>query len=112
MVRVRSEQATGGMSTRAEDEWKILNFDAVVTDAEGHFKTSRIVPGTYMVIAEAYKPERPSAGWSTGIRLPELVGKAKVVVPESSEVKPIRLEDPLPSDAEPSSPAKPAEKPG
>jgi len=84
----------------------------VVTDAEGHFKTSRIAPGTYMVIAEAYKPESPSARWSTGIRLPELMGKVKVVVPESGEVKPIRLEVPPPSAAKPSAPAKAADKPG
>jgi hypothetical protein len=112
LVKVRSQQATGGRSTSAEDEWKILNFDAVITAAEGQFKTSRIAPGTYMVTAEGYKPESRSERRSTGqMRLPELLGKVKVVVPESGQVKPVRLEVPPPSDAKPSAPAKAAEKP-
>jgi hypothetical protein len=111
MVKVRSEQATGGMNSSGEDGWKILNFDAVVTDANGKFKTSRIAPGTYQVTAEAYKPESPSERRRTGIRLPQLVGKVKVVVPESGEVKPVRIEVPPPSDAKPSAPPKAADKP-
>ena len=112
MVKVRSEQATSGMNTSAEDEWKILSFDAVITDAGGQFKTSRISPGTYLVTAEGYKPERPSERNSRRqLRLPELLGKVKVVVPESGEVKPVRIEVPPPSDAKPSAPAKAAEQP-
>jgi hypothetical protein len=99
VIKVRSEQATGGMNTSAEGEWKILNFDAVVSDADGRFTTSRIAPGTYLVTAEGYKPESPTERRSTGIRLPQLLGKVKVVVPESGEVKPIRIEAPPPPDA-------------
>ena len=42
--------------------------------------------------AEAYKPVDPSQPLDTGWRLPDFVGKVKVVVPESGEVKPIRIE--------------------
>ena len=89
-VQVRPEQATG--DPRNMDEWKLTIFDALATGPDGQFKTSRLLPGTYMVTAEAYKPVDPSQPLETGERLPDFVGKAKVVVPESGEVKPIRIE--------------------
>jgi hypothetical protein len=92
-VNVRPEQATG--VPYIGDDWKLTFFDTLATGPDGQFKTSRIAPGTYMVTAAAYKPEvRTSGGFTDlgGIRMPNLLGKTKVVVPESGEVKPIRIE--------------------
>ena len=90
-VQVRPEQASGDPK-RMTDEWKLPVFDAQATGADGQFKTSRIAPGTYMVTVEAYKPQDPNEGFTSGWRLPEFVGKAKVVVPPTGEVQPIRIE--------------------
>jgi hypothetical protein len=89
-IWVRHEKATGDV--RAPDEWKLPVFDALATGPDGQFKTSRLSPGTYMVTAEAYKPQERTEVLTTAWRLPEFVGKAKVVVPPSGEVKPIRIE--------------------
>jgi hypothetical protein len=120
-VNIRPEQATG--VPFAEADWKLAFFDAVATGPDGQFKTSRISPGTYMVTAEAYKPEPRTSGSGgiveTGIRLPNLLGKTKVVLPESGEVKPIRIELAPLSGEKPAAPASqpapavapPADKP-
>jgi len=97
-IYVQREQASGDAQV-AEDVWRLTVFDALATGPDGQFKTSRISPGTYMVTAKARKPEDPNERRGTGIRLPHVVGKVKVVVPESGEIKPIRIEiDPLKGD--------------
>jgi hypothetical protein len=111
-IEVLPEQATGNLLFG--DEWKLTVFDLLVTGQDGHFKTSRISPGTYMVTAKAYKPVPRSEDRSGitdlgGIRLPELLGKVKVVVPESGQAAPIRIEMRSDSAEEPAS--KPASKP-
>ena len=90
-IYVQREQASGDLQA-AEDAWRLTVFDALATGPDGQFKTSRISPGTYIVTAKACKPEDPNQRRDTGIRLPEVVGKVKVVVPESGEIKPIRIE--------------------
>jgi len=85
-VQVRPESVTG--NPRAKDEWKLTVFDALTTGPDGQFKTSRIAPGTYMVTAEAYGRDNGRSGW----RLPSLVGKTKVVVPETGQAEPVRIE--------------------
>jgi hypothetical protein len=66
-----------------------------------------------MVTAEAYKPEDRSIDGSgimtLGWRMPNVVGKAKVVVPETGQAVPIRIEMRSESAEEPAS--KPASRP-
>ncbi len=65
-VNVRPEQVTGDPRAPG-DEWKLPFFDALATGPDGQFKTSRISPGTYMVTAEAYKPETPEERGRLGL---------------------------------------------
>ncbi|HUS48018.1 MAG TPA: carboxypeptidase-like regulatory domain-containing protein [Phycisphaerae bacterium] len=89
-ITVRPEKATG--DPRSRDEWKLPVYDALTCGADGRFKTSRLVPGSYLVVAEAYKPESRDEMRRTGRRLPSMIGTAKVTVPESGEPKPVRIE--------------------
>jgi hypothetical protein len=102
-IKILPEQATGDPRTR--DEWKLTVFDKLATGPDGQFKTSKIAPGTYMVTAEAYAPEDERTRGRLGGRLPGFVGKAKVVVPESGEVKPIRIQLAPLSGEKPTAPA-------
>jgi hypothetical protein len=89
-IEVLPEQATG--NRYVGDEWKLTVFDKLVTGPDGQFKTSRISPGTYMVTAYAYKPEDPNQAMDTGIRMPDLLGKVKVVVPETGQAPFVRID--------------------
>ena len=108
-INVGTEQATGDpFAPTPEDVWKSPVFDAVVTGPDGRFKTSRIAPGTYMVLVKAHRPLPPGARRSTGLFFPQIVGKVKVVVPEDGEVKPVRIEVPPLSGEKPAAPVSPA----
>lgn len=68
---------------------KIL--DAQVTDAQGHFQTERLPPGTYAIYAEGYPPLTPEQQRFTGIVLPRFTGQAKITVPEKGKVPKVEL---------------------
>jgi hypothetical protein len=103
-IYVQREQAWGDTQVE-EDLWRLTVFDAVVTGPDGQFKTSRISPGTYMVAAYVYKPVEGLAPGCMTLPQPHVLGKVKVVVPESGEVKPIRIEIAPLSDKKAAAPA-------
>src|SRR5205823_5412293 len=98
-IYVRSAEVTG--DPRANDEWKLPFYDGQVCGADGAFKTEMLVPGTYTVVAQAYgKDPYPHL---SGLRLPDLLGTAKVTVPERGEAGAVVVE--LKPRAEPTTPA-------
>ena len=88
-IYVKDAKATG--NPRKLDEWKLTTYDAVTCGADGRFRTARIPPGTYTVIANVYRPEPPGGVFRTGWRLPDLVGVAKVTVPKSGAPPRVRI---------------------
>jgi len=66
-------------------------LDFLACGGDGKFKTCRIPPGRYNVIAEAYLPEDPTGRIRTGLRRPELIGSAKVTVPAAGEPVQVRV---------------------
>ena len=89
-ILIRSAEATG--DPRNPDEWKKTIFDAVACGADGSFITSRLSPGRYKAIAEAYKPETPEEQFRSGLRMPALIATAELVVPETGVAAPIVIE--------------------
>lgn len=89
-IYVRSAEATG--HTLKMDEWKLPIFDAVTCDEAGHFSTARLAPGNYTIIVEAFGPETPSQIHNTGIRLPDYIGMAKVMVNAAAPPTPVKIE--------------------
>jgi hypothetical protein len=57
-------------------------FTAAACREDGTFRTERIAPGEYKIIAEGYLPEDFTKGFYTGVRLPDFVGASKITVPE------------------------------
>jgi hypothetical protein len=90
-IYIKSVDATGDPYNI--DEWKLTIFDFLTCDVTGRFKTARILPGSYTVIANAYKPEPQTGGFrSTGIRLPDFIGTTKVTVPKDGQPLYVRIE--------------------
>ncbi len=87
---VRPAYATG--DPRDRGAWSLTVFDAMTCGVDGRFKTERLAPGSYTITAEAYQPEPRNGPFTTGERLPSLVGSAKVTVPAGGEVKPVQIE--------------------
>ena len=83
-------EATG--DPLAHEDWKLTTFDATTCGADGRFTTERLVPGDYTVVAHTYLPEPKGGPFTTGIRLPESVGVAKVTVPQQGPPPPGRIE--------------------
>jgi RNA polymerase sigma factor (sigma-70 family) len=88
-VQVRSAEATG--DPNKTDEWKLQRYDGVMCDAAGHFSTARIEPGTYTVVAVAFRPEPPTSIIYSGIHLPDYFGTAKVTVSADAPPLPIKI---------------------
>jgi hypothetical protein len=109
-VTVKPAEATG--DPLRNQEWKLTTFDALTCGPDSRFLTARILPGSYTVVAEAYEPEPPGGGFSTGWRLPGFVGTAKVTV--RADVRPPRVQILMkPRAAQPGPPAtsQPAPRP-
>jgi len=66
--------------------------DALVCDPDGKFKTERLLPGQYAIIAEAYLPTTLEQGFGTVFVQPTLFGRAVVTVPERGEPQPVTIE--------------------
>jgi len=89
-VTVRGADATG--NPRNIKELSLI-FDALACNpADGHFKTAPLLPGTYTVVIEAYLPELPEQRFSTGIRLPDFIGTAKVEVLRDTALAPVKID--------------------
>jgi beta-lactamase regulating signal transducer with metallopeptidase domain/uncharacterized GH25 family protein len=88
MIRVCTVGATGDVED--PKELKRTMFDAVTCEKDGAFTTSRLSPGKYTVLAEAYEPEHFNG--NTGWRLPSLVATAELVVPETGDASPVQLQ--------------------
>ncbi len=66
-------------------------FDSVKMEANGTFRTDKLMPGEYTVSVQAYEPEPPQAQFRTGRRGPSLVGSIKVTVPAEGAPKPVTI---------------------
>jgi hypothetical protein len=70
-----------------------------VAAAAGRFRTEKLPPGEYWVVATAYGPSQDrvrevDGGWgmSSGVQPPAYVGWAKITVERESEPLPLRIE--------------------
>jgi beta-lactamase regulating signal transducer with metallopeptidase domain len=89
-IYVRPAEATG--DPRAGDRWEMPTFDALTCGPNGRFRTGRLSPGEYTVVAEVYLPEAPEQRRLSGLRVADLVGTAKVRVPEEGAAPEVRIE--------------------
>ncbi len=86
-VTVRAADATGDPRNSKETT---SVFDATSCNAEdGHFETEPLSPGVYSIVVEAYLPETPEQSNSTGLRLPDFVGTAKVSITPDGPIPPV-----------------------
>jgi hypothetical protein len=96
-IYVRPPEATGFNQDPDRSQWRLPVFDNVTCGLDGRFRTARISPGFYAVIAEAYET-MPKQGpgmervYRTGWELPKYVGVARVKVPESGKPVKVRIE--------------------
>jgi beta-lactamase regulating signal transducer with metallopeptidase domain/Leucine-rich repeat (LRR) protein len=105
IVAVRPTKVTGPLESGASMEEPI--FDIVVCGPDGKFKTPRLLPGEYAVIAEAFEAEKPENRAMSGIRAPTFVGRTTVTVPEAGPPPTVTIEIRRRDEAPP---AKPSEK--
>ncbi len=90
-IYIKPAEATG--DTYNIDEWKLTTFDFLTCDVTGRFRSARIPPGFYTVIANAYKPESQTGGrMMSGYRLPDFIGTTKVKVPKDGQPPYVRIE--------------------
>ncbi|MBN2294292.1 MAG: DUF1549 domain-containing protein [Pirellulales bacterium] len=73
-------------------DWKLPTSDGLALEGNDSFKTERIEPGKYKVVAEAYRQETPEEMTYSGVRLPKWIGTAIVNVPESGDPPNVRVE--------------------
>jgi hypothetical protein len=92
---VKLGDATGDLT--GSKGWKLPTFDALTCEAPGRFTTARLLPGTYTIVAEAYKPAPPpdaaGVGGMTkwGLQQADFVGTVKVTVPEEGQSEPVQI---------------------
>lgn len=89
-IHIKPSEATGDPDD--VDEWRLTTFDFLICDVTGRFKTARIAPGSYAVVANAYRPEPQTGVLRSGIRLPDFIGIAKVTVPEQGLPPRVRID--------------------
>ena len=76
-------------------EWT-TEFTAVLAAEDGMFKTERIAPGRYRLVAEAYLPLEPNNRLSSGIPRPRYRAAIEVEIPEggkATRVPDLKLEE-------------------
>ena len=88
-IYVRPASAAGSLET--SDPWSPY-YDAVSCGEDGNFQTARLLPGTYTVVAEAYRPETPEEMSRSGIRLPSHGGTAQVTISADTPPSPVTIE--------------------
>jgi hypothetical protein len=90
LLSVWPAEATGNPFAR--EVLTMPTFDATTCGKDGRFRTERLLPGSYTVVAEAYIPAPKGGPFTTGIRLPDFLGVVKVTVPEQGPPPPVRIE--------------------
>lgn len=104
IVAVRPTAVTGPLESGASMEEPI--FDIIVCGPDGKFKTPRLLPGEYAVIAEAFEAEKPENQSMSGIRQPAFLGRTTVTVPESGPPPTVTIEIRRRDEAPPTPPAQ------
>jgi hypothetical protein len=90
-IYVRSGTASGDPKDLGERA--LPSFDALAFNrGDRQFQTARLEPGTYTVVAEAYRPETREQQGRSGIRLPAWIGTAKVTISANTPPAPVRIE--------------------
>jgi hypothetical protein len=82
-VSVRSE--TKEKDPFAGHEWQ-TTYSSQVAVADGTFLTERLLPGKYLLVADAYTPLTPEQKVRSGIIGPSLRAEMPFTVPESGEL--------------------------
>jgi hypothetical protein len=67
-------------------EWQ-TTYASQSAAADGAYLTERIAPGSYLLVAEAFKPLTPEQRFSTGVVGPAFRAEMKVEVPVEGELK-------------------------
>ncbi len=67
-------------------------FDMQACDVDGVFKTARLEPGTYTIVALAFKQQTSRVGMVSHSGDPEFMGAANVVVTPDKEPPPLKFE--------------------
>jgi hypothetical protein len=83
IVSVWSEKAEKGPFD--DHEWQ-TTYASLTAAADGKYRTERIAPGSYLLVAEAYKPLTPEAQRSTGVIGPAFRAEIKIEVPAEGTV--------------------------
>jgi beta-lactamase regulating signal transducer with metallopeptidase domain/Leucine-rich repeat (LRR) protein len=108
IVAVRPTKVTEPLESHASMEEPI--FDIVVCGPDGKFKTPRLMPGEYAIIAEAFEAEKPENRAMSGIRAPTFLGRTVVTVPEAGPPPSVTIEIRRRDEAPPASPPKKPEE--
>ncbi|KPK61967.1 MAG: hypothetical protein AMK73_07125 [Planctomycetes bacterium SM23_32] len=74
------------------DEKRFTTFDATTCEVGGRFQTALVEPGSYTVVAEAYKPHATGELRYLGRQLSDFVGTAQVTVTEDGPAPHVRIE--------------------
>lgn len=80
------------------DRFAEKHVEALTCDEAGRFRTPRLLPGTYTVVAEAYIPETPEQKRRTGWRVADHRAFAVVTVPKDGPAPRVRIVMPRPKD--------------
>jgi hypothetical protein len=89
------------------DRFAEKRVEAVTCNDTGGFKTPRLLPGTYTIVAEAYAPLTPEQRGRTGWRVPDYRAFAVVTVPKDGPAPKVRIEMPKPkAEAKPTDQGK------
>ena len=78
------------------DVFAVKQVDALTCDETGRFKTPRLLPGTYTIVAEAYDPPTPGQPYFGGLREADYRAIAVVTVPRDGPAPGVRLALPKP----------------
>jgi hypothetical protein len=83
VVSVRSRLAQ--KSPFDEHEWTTI-YASQTAEADGSFRTERILPGKYVLVAEAYAPLAPEDRFHTGLIVPSHRAQVTIDVPVDGEL--------------------------
>jgi hypothetical protein len=91
-IKVRPAGVTGAIFDEAEG--KLPTYDLVACEKDGRFQTARLSPGTYTLVAEAYRPIAPEEEnemrMRTRMAMP--IGTAQVTVSADAAPGPVNIE--------------------
>jgi hypothetical protein len=93
-IQARPAGVTGAFMDMAEEQ--LPYYDLVACGPDGRFQTARLSPGTYTLVAEAYRPippeeERGMHERKTRTRMAEPVGTAQVTVSADAAPAPVSI---------------------